>query len=186
MSVNLELVTDALLALLLLVTIGYAVVLNRKLATLRNLRGEMERVFADFSETTRTAETSVADLRQRAEVLSGELKAQVTAASSHLEELRSLNEDLRFLVEKGQPLADRLEQAVAERHKLAESAAVNAANEPTPQRRERGNRGLSGMARLSVPASAIAAATAAAQPAEEGPPADRRRRDLINALDAIR
>src|SRR3546814_18842024 len=50
------LVSDAVLCLLLMTAIGYAVALNRKLAALRSTRGELEKLFADFAAATGQAE----------------------------------------------------------------------------------------------------------------------------------
>src|SRR3546814_13535395 len=50
------LVYDAVLCLLLMTDIGYAVALNRKLAALRSTRGELEQLFADFADATGQAQ----------------------------------------------------------------------------------------------------------------------------------
>lgn len=194
MSPNLELLTDGFLALLLLVTIGYAVVLNRKLAALRDLRGDMEGAVAAFAEAQREAEQGLAELRDRAEVLSVELREQVGSAAGRLDEARGLADDLHFLVDKGQSLADRLERAVAGGRHLAAAAAPAtgapagaARTAPTLRaERPRTTRQPAKPADLgpAAPTSAVAAASAAAPaPAAAGDPT---RRELIDALDSIR
>jgi len=190
-SPNLELLTDGFLAVLLLVTIGYAVVLNRKLAALRDLRGDMERAVADFAEAQREAERGLAELRDRAEVLSVDLREQVGSAAGRLDEARGLADDLHFLVDKGQSLADRLERAITGGRQLA--APSSAAGAPAPRsaptlraERPRAARQPAKPSDLgpAAPPSAVAAASAAAPaPAAAGDPT---RRELIDALDSIR
>lgn|GEM_PF-2433254 len=190
MSPNLELLTDGLLAVLLLVTIGYAVVLNRKLAALRDLRGDMERAVAAFAEAQREAEQGLSELRDRAEVLSVELREQVGSAAGRLDEARGLADDLHFLVDKGQSLADRLERAVASGRHLAAPASVPASaagQRAAPTLRAERPRQSKQPAKQpadlgpAAPTSAVAAASAAAPAA-----GDPTRRELIDALDSIR
>lgn len=103
---------DGLLALLLVVTIAYAVVLNRKLSALRATKDDMARMLADFAQTTAQAEAGVRELRERATASGDGLSAVVAAADAKLEKATALKEDLAFLVEKGDSLADRLERGI--------------------------------------------------------------------------
>lgn len=92
---------DIVVAGLLVATIAYAAVLNKKLATLRSTRQEMETLAARLVESTQQAERALGELRQAAGQDGGRLERQVTEA-------RNLAEDLRYLVDKGTSLADRL------------------------------------------------------------------------------
>ncbi len=95
------LVLDILVATLLVVTIGYAAVLNRRLRALRRGKGELEDLAVTFSNSTQRAEESIGRLRETAQSLQGKL-----------ETAQSLRDDLAFLVERGAAVADRLENAV--------------------------------------------------------------------------
>ncbi|MEX2630669.1 MAG: DUF6468 domain-containing protein [Tistlia sp.] len=109
---DLGLLADGLLALLLAVTIAYAIVLNRKLSALRATKDEMARMLADFAQTTAQAEAGVRELRQSASASGDGLSAVVAEADGKLEKALGLKEDLVFLVEKGEALADRLERGL--------------------------------------------------------------------------
>ena len=97
----LSLIIDILVAMLLVVTIGYAVVLNNRLGSLRRDKGELERLIAGFAETTTRAEAGIGELREMADVLQERLKRA-----------ESLRDDLVFLMERGNQAADRLEGVV--------------------------------------------------------------------------
>ncbi len=109
---DMGLLADGFLALLLVVTIGYAVVLNRKLAALRETKDDMARMLAEFVQTTAQAEAGVRELRERASASGEDLSSIVAEASAKLEQATGLKEDLGFLIEKGDSLADRLERGI--------------------------------------------------------------------------
>jgi len=109
------LVFDAVICLLLVTTIGYAMVLNRKLNLLRSARGEMEKLFADFTAATGQAEGNLQALKQS----SGD--AGQTLAKS-VDDACRLADEMAFLVKKGNEIADRLEVAVAASRKASQAA----------------------------------------------------------------
>ena len=97
------LLIDIVVAGLLLATIAFAVVLNRRLAALRGARAEFEQLLRDFSAATERAERGIAELREAAEAAGETLGQRIESATG-------LADDLMFLVERGSGLADRLEQ----------------------------------------------------------------------------
>ncbi|SMF67994.1 hypothetical protein SAMN06265365_12425 [Tistlia consotensis] len=109
---DLGVLADAVLALLLIVTIAYAVILNRKLAALRDTKDQMAGLLAEFARTTAQAEAGVKELRDRAAASGDGLSAIVAEAGAKLEKAGGLKEDLAFLIEKGEALADRLERGL--------------------------------------------------------------------------
>ena len=109
---DMGLLADGFLALLLVVTIGYAVVLNRKLSALRETKDDMARMLAEFVQTTAQAEAGVRELRDRASASGEGLSTVVAEATAKLEKATGLKEDLGFLIEKGESLADRLERGI--------------------------------------------------------------------------
>ena len=97
----LSLVLDILLALLLAVTIGYAIILNKRLDALRSDKDELRRLAGDFAETTKSAEIGIGELRSKSDILDGSIKRA-----------ESLRDDLVFLMERGNSTADRLENVL--------------------------------------------------------------------------
>jgi hypothetical protein len=98
---TLSLGLDFAFAILLVITIGYAIVLNRKLGTLRQHKEELERLAVTFSQSTARADESIQRLKKTTDDLqNGINKAQ------------GLRDDLTFLIDRGSLTADRLEQGV--------------------------------------------------------------------------
>ena len=100
-----SLILDAFIAALLVATIGYAAVLNRKLGVLRDGKSEMEALIASISESTERAGIGVESLKQEAG-RSGE------ALQKKVESARGLVDDLGFLIERGTRLAERLDGGI--------------------------------------------------------------------------
>ena len=100
-----SLIFDALIAVLLVATIGYAAVLNRKLGVLRDAKSEMEALIASFSESTERAGSGVESLKQETG-RSGE------ALQKKVEVARGLVDDLGFLIERGTRLAEWLDGGI--------------------------------------------------------------------------
>lgn len=121
-------VFDAAIILLLVVTIGYAMALNRKLSVLRQARGEMEKVIADFAAATGQAENGLKALHEG----SGEAAA---ALARNVSDACRLADEMAFLVKKGNEIADRLEVAISASRKAAPAGGPlpAAAAAPLPQ-----------------------------------------------------
>ena len=94
---------DLLIAVLLVITISYAVVLNRKLSLVRRDKTSLERLANSFTQATGRAEESIGKLKQTAESL-----------RERMDKAQALRDDLVFLVERGTGAADRLEELVRE------------------------------------------------------------------------
>jgi hypothetical protein len=102
---RMALLFDAAVAVLLLATIVYAAILNRKLTVLRNSKQEMERLIGRFAEATTRAETVLAEIRQTAGETGRTLQETIDRGNV-------VADDLVFLVERAGGLADRLEGAL--------------------------------------------------------------------------
>ncbi|TVS00348.1 MAG: hypothetical protein EA406_00725 [Rhodospirillales bacterium] len=100
MIVTWTVLLDGLLAVLLAVTIGYAVMLNRRLAAIRG-GSEFDRHAAGFRDAVSRAEDSVARLKANADEL-----------QQRLEQARALQDDLSLLIDRGERVADGLETTV--------------------------------------------------------------------------
>ena len=97
------LIIDIAVAVLLVVTIGYAVTLNRRLQRLRKDKKDLESLARTFGESTLRAEENINQLRTVAQALDIQMgRAQ------------SLRDDLAFLSDRGGSAADRLEELVRE------------------------------------------------------------------------
>lgn len=99
------LVLDVIIAALLVATIVYAGMLNRRLSALRKNRDDMAKLIAQFNEATVRAESSIPKLRKAAEEAGQALLERV-------EKAHSLRDDLAFMIERADSMADRLENAV--------------------------------------------------------------------------
>lgn len=115
-------VLDLLLAGLLAAVIVYAVILNRKLAALRQGKEELRALISDFVAASETARTGMAEMRHAAENAGRNLNEVMGDA-------KALRDDLSFLIERGGVVADRMEQNVR-----ASRAAPAAVSSPAPAR----------------------------------------------------
>lgn len=108
MMAGLEFVLDALLAVLLVAVIGYAVILNRKLSVLRESKEEFESLLETFGSTTEQAQANLASLREEAATVKASFNGELGEMEKSRAEVRSLADDLEYLVKRGEKLADRL------------------------------------------------------------------------------
>jgi hypothetical protein len=111
-----EWAAQAVLLLMLGVAIPFAIRLERQLAALRRDRGALEAGAAGMSEATRAAEAAMLRLRATAEGAGKGVAERIAAAEP-------LREDLRFLTERAEALADRLDALVRSARPLAGHAA---------------------------------------------------------------
>ncbi len=116
---TLSLGLDILIAVLLVATIGYAAVLNKRLGSLRRHKEELERLATTFGDSTSRADDSI----QR-------LKATTTDLQNRIEKAQALNDDLAFLIDRGTSAADRLENAVRSSRGEVDMAPRSAAKRP--------------------------------------------------------
>ena len=96
---------DALVAVLLVVTVGYCLVLNRRLTELRGNQEGMGQLFAAFTKAVRQTENSVRDLNTASEHIGGALDLQMMDASS-------LTDELDLMTQSGNRLAARIESGL--------------------------------------------------------------------------
>lgn len=101
----LELGLQVLLLGLLAVAIPFAVRLERGLREIRKDRAAMEASAQGLSEAAGAAEAAILRLRAAAESAGRQVNDRIAAAEP-------LRDDLRFLVERAEGLADRLESGV--------------------------------------------------------------------------
>ena len=116
---NFQLALDILVAGLLIVTIAYFVVVNRRLRLLRKNKEDLEKLASTFGEATLRADQSISRLKATAEEL-----------SSGIEKAQGLRDDLAFLLERGGSVADRLEASVRAARKQTATQTPPAAEKP--------------------------------------------------------
>lgn len=114
---------DLIIAVLLIATIGYAITLNNRLTALRRNRDQMSKIIASFNEATVRAESSIPKLRRAADEAGGGLQERV-------EKAQSLRDDLAFMIERADTMANRLENAVRSARTEARSPQAAAQSAP--------------------------------------------------------
>lgn len=97
------LIIDIAVAVLLVVTIGYAMVLNKRLNRLRKDKKDLESLARTFGESTQRAEENLNQLRTVAQAL-----------DIQMQRAQTLRDDIAFLADRGGSTADRLEDLVRE------------------------------------------------------------------------
>ncbi len=100
-----KLILDVIVAILLAATIGYAVMLNTRLNQLRKNRDDLVKLVSAFNDATARAEAGIPKLKRAAEEAGSGLQERV-------EKAQSLRDDLAFMIERADAMANRLEGAV--------------------------------------------------------------------------
>ena len=121
MQISFGLVLDIVIALLLVATIIYAVILNRQLGALRRNKDELSKVIANFNEATIRAESAIPRLKRAAEESKLSLQERIDKA-------QALRDDLSFMIERGDNMANRLENSVRQ----ARTEGVKIGDKPAP------------------------------------------------------
>ncbi len=107
---------DLVVIPLLIATICFAAILNRKLDRLRHTGDEFRALIESFQEVSATAESSIARLKSAGEAWGG-------GPAQHASGTSALKDDLEFLVARGEALAERLAEET--RAGRAPAAAAN-------------------------------------------------------------
>ena len=118
-----EWMLDIGLAILLAATLFHAMRLERALGVLKRDRAALEDLVATFNASTRAAESGVERLRAATDGAGRQIQRQIDAATT-------LKDDLTFLVQRGEGLADRLDELVRSARPAA--ALAEAAVRPMP------------------------------------------------------
>jgi Domain of unknown function (DUF6468) len=120
--VTISLFADVIVAILLVVTLIYSAMLNRRLTGLRSNKAELEALIHSFGEACARAEAGVKTLRSATD--------EATRLQAYLDRSQALRDDLSFLLDRGSSLADRLEGGV--RSARTETAPRPMASDPEP------------------------------------------------------
>lgn len=155
---------EGALVLLLGATLFHAIRLERALGVLKRDRAVLEGLVTGFNDSTRQAEAGVAHLQEAADGAGRAIARQIELA-------QRLRDDLTFLTERGERLAERMESGVRASRMAADQAAM--AGQPA-------SFGFPGM--HTVPAGFVAEA----EPAAGARLRSEAERDLQRALRAAR
>ncbi|MCW0234235.1 MAG: DUF6468 domain-containing protein [Ferrovibrio sp.] len=98
---TLTMMVEILVAVLLLITLGISLVLNRRLGNLRANQEEMRRLIGDFDKALTKARQGMAELK-------GASASADTAHEERMQQARTLRDELGFMIETADRLADRL------------------------------------------------------------------------------
>jgi hypothetical protein len=102
---GMEWILDTLLVVLLTATLFHAVRLERALGVLKRDRVALQELVASFDASSRAAETGIERLQAAAEGPGRQIQRMIESGTT-------LKEDLTFLVQRGEGLADRLDECV--------------------------------------------------------------------------
>ncbi len=184
MTMTTTMAADGVVAILLVATIIYAAVLNRRLGHLRADKAELQALIQSFAAASQQAEAGVAGLKSAAEEIGRKLEKRI-------EQAQSLREDLTYMIERGGMVADRLEGALRTRREEPRSEAAKPrpldrtqpAERPRVAERLRPVETTRPEPRLKSESGLLAAVAAAEAPAskEPGTPS-RAERNLLRAL----
>lgn len=119
-----EWILELVLVGLLAATLFQALRLERALGVLRRDRGALEALVAGFNASTRQAESGIEHLRSAADGAGRLIERQIAASVS-------VRDDLSFLTERGDRLADRLDVLVRTARPLVAGAATAVEPDPT-------------------------------------------------------
>ncbi|HLF59195.1 MAG TPA: DUF6468 domain-containing protein [Alphaproteobacteria bacterium] len=130
-------VLDIVVAVLLTATIGFCMVLNRRLAALRRNEAELKQVLAKFNQAAEQAETGIARLKEAGSVTAAALRERIGEA-------KALRDDLAFVTERGDRIASELSRKLTGARPAQTGAA---APRPAPRASGGDARNLSGVER---------------------------------------
>jgi hypothetical protein len=160
---TLTLIGDMTVAFLLVATIGYVAILNRRLGVLRDDKAKLEELIKGLNAASINAQAGIAGLRQATEDVGRDLERKIAAG-------QSLRDDLHYLIERGGSVADRLEGTIRARREEAAPRVAPA-----------------GAERASAGGKVAQLRAASEEPtAQRAPQISRAERELLRALSGRR
>lgn len=122
---GIEFFLNLIVIVLLVPTIVFAVILNKRLEILRNSRNDLGCLIEAFNDATTRAESGIPRLKQAADSTGAVLRDQIQKA-------QTLRDDLAFMIERAEAAAGKMETALNAR------AAASAVREAKPAQQSRG------------------------------------------------
>lgn len=109
--VNIALILDGLIIVMMFSVLLYLFKTSRLLSRLGNSKGELNRLLSHFSMATQRAEESIKSLKMTGQ-------KTVKTIDTVNQKARRLHEDLTYLIERGNGLADELELSLSHGRKI--------------------------------------------------------------------
>ncbi len=122
---NAQVMLEVVLLGLLAATLFHALRLERALGVLKRDRAVLEELVRGFNESTRQAETGIERLRNTADGTGRQMARQTETA-------QRLHDDLAFLADRSDRLAERLEAAVRSARMVGDGLVLTPAAAPAP------------------------------------------------------
>jgi hypothetical protein len=116
---------ELVLILLLAATLFHAMRLERALGVLKRDRAVLEELVAGFNESTRQAESGIERLRSAADGAGRQIGKQI-------EQAQLLHDELDFLADRSDKLAQRLESAIRNARMVPDTQAFSGSIPATP------------------------------------------------------
>ena len=116
---GIEFFLNLIVIVLLVPTIVFAVILNRRLEILRNSRNDLGRLIEAFNDATTRAEAGIPRLKQAADSAGAVLRDQIQKA-------QTLRDDLAFMIERAEAAAGKMENALSARPAVSAGSNVKA------------------------------------------------------------
>lgn len=101
-----DLLLEGLVAVLLLATVIYCALLDRRLKALRSGQDGLRQIISDLNAATEQASASISGLKDASDAIGKEIGVQ-------LQRGRALADELELMVEAGDRIADRLGEAAS-------------------------------------------------------------------------
>lgn len=111
-----KLLLDLLVTVLLAVTIFYCTRLNKRIRILQDSKSELAALIEKFDESTQQATRSINEIHNVSRKINESIKTR-------LEKANYVVDDLAFMIEKGNKLADRMESDISGARKPSTEAA---------------------------------------------------------------
>ncbi|WP_119301942.1 DUF6468 domain-containing protein [Dongia deserti] len=121
-----SLIADGVVAVLLIATVIYIRRFSRRIAAIRESRGEFEKLIADLTKSTDQAASHLHQFKSAAEQVGKDLQARVDRVQGMASEFGRIGDDLNLLAERAENAANRLETAIGKSRQNPMSVA------PTP------------------------------------------------------
>lgn len=125
---SVEVLLNVIVICLLVPTIIFAVILNKRLEVLRSSRADLGRLIEAFNEATTRAEAGIPRLKQAADSTGSHLKEQIQKA-------QILRDDLAFMIDRAENAAGRLETQSRSGNFASSGTASVKETETKPSRR---------------------------------------------------
>lgn len=110
-----KLLVDSLMIVLLGATIFYCIMVNRRIRVLQDSREDFAKLITKFDATTHKAQETITDLKKMSQRVTESL-------NERLDKANFLADDLAFMIEKGNKVADKVDRNMPRDMKSGSSA----------------------------------------------------------------